>query len=286
MDTLAVNVEGYVTAEPGVYNDNTFFIQEDADGPWDGIMIYDRTGTASFERGDYVVCCGEVDEYYNQTQIALHFAEAAALSTPSRGDEVAPYSIPTGMLQNVVSAEQLESVFVIAEDATVYDENIAFGEWTISNDTSADTCRVGDYGDYDYAPVSGDNVYVRGIVFYSFGLYKIEPRGNEDIAINPVGVSEEYFGGKFGLAQNVPNPFNPKTSIAFNLTSPGDVTLEVFDVAGHRVATLIDRRMEAGTHVAHWDGTTGEGERAASGVYFYKLSANDRETSKKMVLLK
>jgi hypothetical protein len=286
MDTLAVNVEGYVTAEPGVYNDNTFFIQEDADGPWDGIMIYDRTGTVSFNRGDYVVCCGEVDEYYGQTQIGLHFAEAAQLTTPTRGDEVAPYSIPTGMLQNVVSAEQLESVLVIAEDATVYDDNIAFGEWAISNDTAADTCRVGDYAYYDYSPVIGDNVYVRGPVFYAYGSYRIEPRGNEDIAVNPVGVSEDQFGGKFGLAQNVPNPFNPKTSIAFNLTTPGDVSLEIFDVAGHKVATLLDRHMEAGTHAVHWNGVTSDGERAASGVYFYKLATAEQETSKKMVLLK
>jgi hypothetical protein len=284
MDTLAVNVEGYVTAEPGIYNANAFFIQDD-DGAWDGIMVYDGSGTVSFNRGDHVVCCGEVNEYYGQTELSLHFPEAAQLS-PVKGEPVAPTSIGTGYLQNVVSAEQYEGVYVIAEDATVYDEDIAFGEWTISNDTAADTCRVGDYGSYDYVPVSGDNVYVKGIVFYSFGLYKIEPRGNEDIAANPVGVTEDYFGGKFGLAQNAPNPFNPKTSIAFNLTHAGDVSLEVYDVAGRKVATLIDRHMEAGFHVTQWDGTTGDGERAASGVYFYKLSAGDEETSKKMVLLK
>jgi predicted extracellular nuclease len=284
MDTLAVNVEGYVTAEPGLFNDNSFYIQDDS-GAWDGILVYDGSGTVSFDRGDYVVCCGEVGEYFGMTELALHFPESAQI-TAARGDEVAPTSIPTGALQSVVSAEQYESVFVIAEDATVYDEDLGFGEWAISNDTPADTCRVDDYADYDYVPSNGDNVYVRGIVQYVFGNYKIEPRGNEDIAANPVGVSEDHFGGKFGVAQNVPNPFNPKTAIAFNLTSPGDVTLEIFDVAGHKVATLIDRHMEAGAHVAHWDGTTSEGERAASGVYFYKLAAGDQKTSKKMVLLK
>ena len=271
MDTLAVNVEGYVTVEPGLFNDNTFYIQEEP-GAWHGIMVYDGSGTVSFERGDYVVCCGEVDEYYGMTELSLHFPEAAQL-TAVRGDNVAPVSIATGMLQNVVSAEQFESVFVHAEDCTVYDEDMGFGEWAISNGDASDTCRVDDYAEYDYVPSNGDNVYVRGIVSYVFGNYKIEPRGNEDIAVNPTGVSDDYFGGKFGLAQNMPNPFNPKTTIAFALTEPGDVTLEVYDVAGRRVVTLLDRHMDAGAHRAHWDGMTSEGERAASGFYFNTLSA-------------
>jgi predicted extracellular nuclease len=284
MDTLAVNVEGYVTVEPGIFNANTFYIQEEPGG-WHGILVYDRSGTVSFERGDYVVCCGEVDEYFGQTQIALHFSEAAQL-TAKRGDEVDPTSIPTGILQTYLSAEEYESVFVIAEDATVYDDDLGFGEWAISNATASDTCRVDDYADYDYVPTNGDNVYVRGVVAYVFGNYKIEPRGNEDIAANPAGVDSDHFGGRFGLAQNMPNPFNPKTTIAFTLPEAGDVSLEVYDVAGRRVATLIDRRLESGPHSVTWDGRTEAGERAASGVYFYKLVAGEQKTTRKMVLLK
>jgi DNA/RNA endonuclease YhcR with UshA esterase domain len=284
MDSLAVNVEGYVTVESGLFNDNTFYIQEEP-GAWHGIMVYDRTGSLTFERGDHVIVCGEVDEYYGQTQIALHFADAAQI-TAVPSDLVDPVSIATGMLQNVVSAEQYESVLVHAEDCTVIDEDLGFGEWAISNGTASDTCRVDDYADYDYVPVNGDNVYVRGVVGFVYGNYKIEPRGNEDIAANPTGVSGDYFGGKFGLAQNMPNPFNPKTTIAFNLTDPGDVTLGVYDVAGRRVVTLLDRHMDAGTHMVHWDGRTSDGERAASGVYFYKLAAGEERTSRKMVLLK
>ncbi|MCK4410468.1 MAG: T9SS type A sorting domain-containing protein, partial [Candidatus Eisenbacteria sp.] len=284
MDTLAVNVEGYVTVEPGVFSDHSFYIQEDP-GAWHGIMVYDRTGSLTFERGDYLVVCGEVDEYYGQTQISLHFSEAAQI-TAARSEPVGSVSIATGMLQNVVSGEQYESVYVHAEDCTVYDEDLGFGEWAISNGTASDTCRVDDYADYDYVPKNGDNVYVKGVVAYAYGNYKIEPRESSDIAVNPVGVSDDYFGGKFGLAQNAPNPFNPKTTIAFNLTAPGDVMLAIYDVAGRRVAILLDGHMDAGAHMAHWDGRTSDGERAASGVYFYKLEAGDQRTSRKMVLLK
>jgi hypothetical protein len=144
---------------------------------------------------------------------------------------------------------------------------------------------VDDYADYDYVPDNYDNVFVRGIVAYVFGNYKIEPRGNEDIAVNPVGVSDDS-GRRFGLAQNSPNPFNPKTAISFTLPEAVDVRLEVFDVSGRKMATLVDRRLDAGPHSVSWDGVTDSGEQAASGVYFYKLTAGEEKTSRKMVLLK
>jgi hypothetical protein len=283
LDTLAVNVKGYVTCEPGIFNPYTFYIQEETGG-WHGVMVYDRSGTVSFERGDYVICCGEVDEYFGQTQIALHFPGAAQLTT-KRGDEVAAVSIPTGILQSYLSAEEYESVFVHAENATVYEEDLGYGEWAISNGSPSDTCRVDDYADYDYEPSNGDDVFVRGIVAYVYGNYKIQPRGNEDIAVNPVGVSDDS-GRRFGLAQNSPNPFNPKTTIAFTLPEPAAVSLEIFDVAGHKVVTLVDEPLDAGPHSVNWDGMTDDGERAASGVYFYQLMAGEEKTTRKMVLLK
>jgi len=285
LDTLAVNVEGYVTVEPGVFNDNTFYIA-DASGPWNGIMVYDRTGTVTYNRGDYVVCCGQVEEYYGQTQISLHFPEATQLATPPRSEAIAPTSISTGMLQNVVSGEQYESVYVYAEDCTVEDADLGYGEWAITNGAPEDTCRVDDYADYDYEPNVGDNVYVKGVVAFSYGNYKIEPRGNEDIAVNPVGIPDDAVGARFGLLQNMPNPFNPKTTIAFTLPETGDVSLEVFDVAGRKVATLLDGQLDAGPHRVEWNGVSDSGERVASGVYFYRLTAGGEKISKKMVLLK
>jgi hypothetical protein len=134
-------------------------------------------------------------------------------------------------------------------------------------------------------PVYGDNVWVKGVVSYAFGNYTIEPRGNEDIAANPSGIPN---GGisKLGLAQNSPNPFNPKTQIAFSLPDAADVALGIYDVAGRKVATLVDRHLPAGPYSVEWNGLSDNGERVASGVYFYRLAAGEKETSRKMVLLK
>jgi hypothetical protein len=284
LDTLAVNVRGYVTAEPGIYNANTFFIA-DASGVWNGIRVFDGSGTVSFKRGDFVVCCGKVAEYYGETEVDLHFPAAAKI-VPAVGAKIAPTVLSTPLLQNVVTGEQFEGVYVHAKNCTVFEPNLGFGEWAISNLTAADTCRVDDYAAYDYSPVLSDIVWVRGLVMFSHGNYKIEPRGNEDIAVNPVGIPDGSVGAKFGLAQNMPNPFNPKTSIAFSLAESGDVSLAVYDVTGRRVATLVNGPVDAGEHRVVWNGRSDGGEKVASGVYFYKLAAGDKDLSRKMILLK
>jgi len=89
------------------------------------------------------------------------------------------------------------------------------------------------------------------------------------------------------LHQNVPNPFNPTTAIAFDLASAGHVRLEVFDVGGRIVRVLVDEeRPAARNHRVVWDGLDAAGKRASSGVYFYRLVAGDLTATRKMIVLK
>jgi len=279
-----VNVQGFVTAEPGVYSDYYFTIQ-DGSGGWNGIKVYDRSGSLTFSRGDEIVACGEVQENYGETELAVHFAEACVLAS-SKATEPEKVSIESNVLQSKSTAEQYESVLVEIEDATVKDPDIGLGEWMITTATDADTCRVDDDADYSYMPVLDDNVYVVGTVAFAFGNYKMEPRGDRDIAVNPVGIDGDLPVAKFGLAQNAPNPFNPKTTIAFNLPQAAHVSLEIYNVAGRKVATLVDGEMPAGPHAVEWNGKTADGSRVASGVYFYRLESGEKRASKKMVLMK
>jgi hypothetical protein len=83
------------------------------------------------------------------------------------------------------------------------------------------------------------------------------------------------------LAQNYPNPFNAKTNISFSLAEAGNVSLNVYDITGRLVTTLVDGQMDAGQHVVAWDGSS-----VSSGVYFYKLTAGDYSATKSMNLLK
>ncbi|MEE9553540.1 MAG: carboxypeptidase regulatory-like domain-containing protein [candidate division Zixibacteria bacterium] len=87
--------------------------------------------------------------------------------------------------------------------------------------------------------------------------------------------------GEFSLYQNYPNPFNPSTSIKFALPEQSDVTIEIFNILGQKVSTISEGLIQAGFYSVTWDGSS-----AASGIYYYKISAGDFVNVKKMTLLK
>ena len=95
-------------------------------------------------------------------------------------------------------------------------------------------------------------------------------------------------GLKTALNANYPNPFNPKTSFSFTLNTMERVTLAVFDVRGHRVATVLDSVLPAGEYSQQytWNGTDSRGARVNSGTYFYRLTTESgfSETGKMMLL--
>lgn len=87
--------------------------------------------------------------------------------------------------------------------------------------------------------------------------------------------------GVYRLDQNIPNPFNPTTTIRYAVPRPARVTLRVFDVGGREVATLVDGEQAAGVHEVRWNAAG-----LASGVYFYRLRSDGFTKTKKLVLLK
>ncbi|MBD3232721.1 MAG: PQQ-binding-like beta-propeller repeat protein [candidate division Zixibacteria bacterium] len=92
---------------------------------------------------------------------------------------------------------------------------------------------------------------------------------------------ESTVPNEFTAEQNYPNPFNAQTHISFGIPEEGDVNLSIYNVLGQRVKTLYDGEMQPGYHTLSWDASD-----YAGGVYFYRLSAADRVTTKRMTLLK
>jgi hypothetical protein len=94
----------------------------------------------------------------------------------------------------------------------------------------------------------------------------------------------------FALSQNYPNPFNPSTSIAFDVPVGHEegvqVELDVFNVRGQKVATLIDEKKTPGSYVVHWDGRDDEDRRVGSGIFIYRIKAGTFHSTRKMVILK
>jgi hypothetical protein len=90
----------------------------------------------------------------------------------------------------------------------------------------------------------------------------------------------------YTLSQNYPNPFNPTTKIEFTLAKSGFVSLNIYDILGRRVRTLVSEHLPSGYRSVLWDGKNDSGKDVASGIYFYQLKVGDYAATKKLVLLK
>ncbi|OQY30291.1 MAG: hypothetical protein B6244_00070 [Candidatus Cloacimonetes bacterium 4572_55] len=88
------------------------------------------------------------------------------------------------------------------------------------------------------------------------------------------------------LAQNFPNPFNPETVIYFQLTEPQNVRMEIYDINGRRVKTLMDQSISRGSHSVRWNGVNDQGDSVNSGIYFYRLTGESFQDTKRMTFIK
>ncbi len=88
------------------------------------------------------------------------------------------------------------------------------------------------------------------------------------------------------LHQNAPNPFNPSTTIRYELNQDGPVRLQIFDIAGRLVRVLVQEDQMEGRHELHWNGRNSEGRISAAGVYFFRLTAEGQNLTRRMMLIK
>jgi len=101
--------------------------------------------------------------------------------------------------------------------------------------------------------------------------------GIDDVAAIP---------GVFALHQNYPNPFNPVTTIRYDVPEQSHVTMDIYNLLGQRVATLVNGVQEPGYHAVLWNGTNMNGAAMSSGMYFYHIKAGDFRAVKKLILVK
>ena len=155
-------------------------------------------------------------------------------------------------------------------------------EWDLQNDpivgwVNGDGVLTGQLHTDSFQMTSGEGSYApTGTIYiddYQIVKYEREPTS----AADPVADLPQHYK----LEQNYPNPFNPTTLIGFELPVSSEVTLEVYDMLGRRVAVLVDGMVEAGRHQVDFDAS-----RLSSGVYIYKLQAGSQTITRKMTLVK
>jgi len=97
---------------------------------------------------------------------------------------------------------------------------------------------------------------------------------------------EETLPQTIELSQNYPNPFNPSTTIDFTVASEGHAVIDIYNISGQKVKHLFDANVISGSTTIEWDGTNDLGTEVASGIYLYRLTVNEQEQMKKMVLVR
>jgi subtilisin family serine protease len=151
----------------------------------------------------------------------------------------------------------------------------------------ADISFVLGTGPYSVAP--GDSILVAFAVLAGDDLVDLQANADAAMALwenPPTDTARTPGPARLSLAQNVPNPFNPQTTIRYDLPHPAVVRLEIFDVRGRRIRTLQNGPLPAGRQSVIWNGRHDDGHPAASGTYFMRLRVDGRSLTRKMQLLK
>ncbi len=180
---------------------------------------------------------------------------------------------------NVIGVSYLGlTTFVVStQDGTGVDY-MAFGDDTVSDNQSRKEggilCDAGSAYDglyFAFALGATDTAPTNFTAFDSFrGVITSEPSAVEEEAV-----------AAFAVDQNTPNPFNPTTTIGFTLSEAGHVTVDIYNVAGQKVDTLVNDIMSTGRHSLVWDASG-----KSAGVYFYSVKSGDFSKTMKMTLLK
>ena len=307
-NSYEVTVTGVVTADTsdlpgGVYYAPMVNIQDGAE-KWSGIQLL---GTESWllKRGDRVSVTGIVNESYGYTVIGYVDQGVSVTVLESNVDVPEPILISTEIITNSEICEFYEGVLVKVGNINVVDENedgdpgpgSNYGEMVISDNSRIPMNLLLDCGGHDYhnfwdpsqegqpIRITTNDTFesITGILFYSYSLFKINPRKNEDFVGHVVvGVeNEQLTPDSYSLSQNYPNPFNPSTIIEYTLPEAGDVKLRVHNVLGQEVASLVDEFKNAGIHLVNFNGA-----KLTSGLYFYRLDVNNVNLIRKMMLVK
>ncbi|MBD3165346.1 T9SS type A sorting domain-containing protein [bacterium] len=290
-----VTLEGVVTTSPaGFEHYGAYFLQIGDEAPYSGICATIPDSIATLRVGDHVRVTGDVDESgmewgfkWGENTKLVNVIDCQVLS---RYNDYQMYATDIASINAALEAH--ESVVVELSNVEVTDVNQY--DWSITDDSGEEFLLDDDLilfhewvGDWFGALAEGTEVgTISGVVTYSFGTWKLEPRFPSDISTLNAPESESSVPNRFFLAQNYPNPFNPTTSISYGLPMTGEVQMVVYNALGQQVKTLVNAVRQAGNHTVTWNGTSDNGIAVASGVYFVRLSAGDNTQVRKMVLTK
>lgn len=284
-DGRVLNIRGIVTAGTGeVGAPSKFIVQEPEEGPYGGfaygaVLVYEGSAAGEYYQGDEVEIGGYGNEYFGLTEMEPY--NGNAINIIGFGNDLpAPARVSTRMLRddtledgNGRFGEAWESVWVKTYAAVVLD-TLGFGEYIISDTGApADTVEVDPAVELTYQPTIGDVIFVEGYMDYDFGDYQVTPVADQFITLTDWVAVEDLptIQGAGGFESIGPNPFNPLTTIKFVLNRAELTQLNIYNLRGELVRSLVNERLPMGGYSLEWDGRDASGATVASGQYFARL---------------
>jgi len=250
---------GYIVGGTNWDNPNMLHKTNNSGNSWSMIYVFSGTvigGVHFFDKDTGLVCGGSSGEFIKKT-----YDGGATWETK--------YSNSSGLFQSLQFSD--DGIGYACGNGGRVIKSMDFGETWIEMEPVVPAATLLDiYG-------------VEGTVFAvgtSGSIFKYEtPTGVEPF-------NEELLPTKILLYKNYPNPFNPETTISYQLPKGADVKLEIYNTLGQKVRTLVNTRVEAGYHQVVWDGKDHSNLEVSSGIYLYLIQAGNFNESSKMVLIR
>ncbi|GAB6283403.1 MAG: hypothetical protein STSR0008_21690 [Ignavibacterium sp.] len=308
-----ITVSGVVTTDTigmssRIGNGALKIYMQNGEGAWSGIWLnaINPAGVNVYDlrKGDNITVTGTIVENFDVTRLD----SITQIIVNSQGNALPqPKELTTGEIDKLTTgstaAEQWESVLIKYKNVTVTDDNADgppsnFGEIFVDDGTGETRVELQDGihfyhnlwdqtlldkpGNIQVLPNSHFDELI-GVLYFSFSNYKLIPRTNEDF-VGYTDVEDEkntLQPKQYALNQNYPNPFNPSTTISYAIPNDGFVSLRIYNVLGQEIKSLVNQFQKSGNYKLMFDASN-----LPSGVYFYKIEANNFTQVKKMMLLK
>ncbi|NNE70611.1 MAG: T9SS type A sorting domain-containing protein, partial [Rhodothermales bacterium] len=285
--TTDMDITATVVTNPSV--SGLAAIQDDsALGAWSGVVLRGSAETDALSRGDVIrITNALVQESFGLTRLRDLTFEVVSTGGASLDYKV----VGTDALQDAAIAEAHEGMMLRFDGVEVgtpqADGSRDFGEFTVGTIGSGAFVRVDDAsaefsGDFNDSLVEGQTfAFIQGLWSYTFSNFKLMPETIDDVGMGGVSTEADGVPTSFELHANYPNPFNPATTIRYDVSANEMVRLEVFDVLGRKVSTLVNTQQAPGKYAVDFNARD-----LASGVYVYRLEAGAHVFTRTMLLLK
>ncbi len=304
-------------------NSNSATVTVNVSNPDDVIISdsFEDYADFSIQFGDWTLVDGDLAPTYGFSGTTFPNAESMfayivfnpAQTTPPLEDQA--YQAPDGSkyLASFAATTPPNNDWLISPLFTLGSEGqVTFTAKSITNQYGLEKFNVlvstGSTNPNDFTVISGD-VPVDAPITWTDYVYSLNAYANQNIRVAIQCVSNDAFvfmldnveivsaGGTdnnnnsapaitTALGSNYPNPFNPETTISYSVEKAGNVSIEIYNILGQKVKTLVNDKKEAGSHNVVWNGKDQAGNNVSSGVYFYRMKNGSYSKTNKMILMK